>query len=106
MSSPYFPISGTQRTTGLIQVFLYLQALDVLTTLIGFKLGAAEASPFVRVLMHAGPTAGVALSKAIALLLGGVCVYYGKRHLIRWITYWSAGLVVWNLMIILVALGH
>ena len=39
----------------LVQVFIYLQLLDVLTTLVGFKLGAAEASPFIQVLMHAGP---------------------------------------------------
>ena len=29
-------------------VFLYLQILDVLSTLIGFSLGNTEASPFVR----------------------------------------------------------
>ena len=28
-----------------IQVFVYLQVLDYLTTLVGFKLGASEASP-------------------------------------------------------------
>ena len=43
------------------QVFIYLQLLDLLTTLIGLRLGAAEASPFIRVLMHVGPVAGVAL---------------------------------------------
>ena len=44
---------------GTIQVFVGLQLLDLLTTLLGFKLGAAEASPFIRMLMNAGPTAGV-----------------------------------------------
>ena len=42
------------------QIFIYLQLLDLLTTLVGFKMGAAEASPFIRMLMPAGPAAGVA----------------------------------------------
>ena len=35
----------------LTQVFVYLQLLDLLTTLLGLRLGAVEASPFVRLLM-------------------------------------------------------
>ncbi len=85
----------------LISIFIYLQLLDLLTTLVGFRLGASEASPFIRVLMHAGPAAGVALSKLFALGLAGVCLYFKKNHLVRWITYWYGGLVVWNLMVIL-----
>jgi hypothetical protein len=65
----------------IVQVFIYLQLLDVLTTLVGFKLGAAEASPFI----------------------GAICIYTRKHHLIRWITYWYGGLVVWNLMVLLAA---
>jgi hypothetical protein len=87
----------------LVQVFIYLQVLDVLTTLVGFKLGAAEASPFIRVLMHIGPTAGVVASKVLALGIGAICIYTRKEHLIRWITYWYGGLVVWNLMVLLAA---
>jgi len=89
-----------------VQIFVYLQLLDVLTTLVGFKVGAAEASPFIRVLMHVGPAAGVVASKVLALGIGGVCIYTKKYHLIRWITYWYSGLVVWNLMVVLVAPGH
>src|ERR1700692_3477939 len=47
----------------LIQIFCYLQALDFLTTLIGLKLGISEASPFIRFLMHYGPSVAVAASK-------------------------------------------
>jgi len=89
-----------------VQIFIYLQLLDVLTTLVGFKLGAAEASPFIRVLMHVGPIAGVVASKVLALGIGGICVYTRKHHLIRLITYWYGGLVVWNLMVVLSAQGH
>jgi len=87
----------------IVQVFIYLQLLDVLTTLVGFKLGAAEASPFIRVLMHIGPAAGVVASKVLALVIGGICIYTRKHHLIRWITYWYGGLVVWNLVVLLAA---
>lgn len=87
-------------------LFVYLQLLDLLTTLVGFKLGAGEASPFIRALMHTGPAMGVALSKFLALGIGGLCVWANRPHLIKWITYWYGALVVWNLMIILNAPGH
>lgn len=87
------------------QVFVYLQLLDLLTTLVGFRVGAAEASPFIRTLMHTGPMMGVFLSKILALGLGGYCVYTKKMGLIRLITYWYGGLVVWNLMIMLTVPG-
>ena len=83
------------------QVFIYLQLLDLLTTLVGFKMGAGEASPFIRLLMQAGPATGVMISKLIALALGGLCLYLKKQHLIRWATYWYGALVVWNLMVML-----
>jgi hypothetical protein len=82
-------------------IFVYLQLLDLLTTLVGFRLGASEASPFIRILMHAGPALGVTISKVLALGLGALCIYLKKQHLIRWITYWYCGLIVWNLMVIL-----
>jgi len=84
-----------------VQVFLYLQLLDLLTTLIGFRMGALEASPFIRMLMQVGPGWGVLLSKMAALAIGAVCVKLNKTHLIRWINYWYAGLVVWNLFVVL-----
>jgi hypothetical protein len=82
-------------------IFIYLQLLDLLTTLVGFRLGAREASPFIRVLMHAGPATGVVLSKGLSLALGAMCIYWKKNHLIRWASYWYCGLVVWNLMVLL-----
>jgi hypothetical protein len=88
---------------GANQLFVYLQLLDFLTTLVGLKVGAAEASPFIRLLMHAGPAAGLAMSKLLALALGGLCLYLKKPHLIRSATYWYCGLVLWNLAVILSA---
>jgi hypothetical protein len=91
---------------GIYQVFVYLQLLDLLTTLLGFRLGAAEASPFIRLMMHAGPVNAVIASKVLALGIGALCIYVNKAHVIRWISYWYGGLVVWNLMVMLVAAGR
>lgn len=81
----------------LIEVFLYLQVLDILTTLIGFRLGNSEASPFVRLMVHWGPFAGLVLSKILAASLAFTCLLLHKRKVILWITYWFAAVVVWNL---------
>jgi hypothetical protein len=87
----------------LVHIFVYLQLLDLLTTLVGFKLGAAEASPFIRVLMHAGPALGVALSKLVAFAIGGVCVHNRKLRLIRLANVWYGGVFVWNMAILAAA---
>ena len=85
------------------QIFIYLQLLDLLTTLLGIRLGAVEASPFVRLLMHAGSLNGVVASKVLALGIGALCIYSRRSHVLRWISYWYGVLVVWNLMVILAA---
>ena len=51
-------------------------------------------------LMHAGPATGVLASKLPSLGLGAIFLYYKKNHLIRWISYWYGGLIVWNLMVL------
>jgi hypothetical protein len=84
-----------------VQVFLYLQVLDFMTTLLGFRLGASEASPFIRTLIHMGPAIGVALSKVVAVGLGAFCIWRKKAYVIGWANYWYAALIVWNLAVIL-----
>jgi len=85
-----------------ILVFLYLQILDCLTTFVGFRLGATELSPFIAHIMHlTSPVAGVVASKGVALAIGGTCLFTHRSRVLSWINYWYAGLVVWNLVIIL-----
>jgi len=86
-----------------VKFFIYLQILDFLTTLVGFKLGVPEASPFVRSLMHYGPGFAVAASKIMAISLAGLCIALNRTHLVRWVNYWYAALIVWNLCSILVS---
>ena len=86
-----------------LQVFLYLQVLDLMTTLAGFRFGAHEVSPFIAKLIHSSsPVTGVILSKVLALTIAGVLLSRNRARLIGVINYWYAGLVVWNLSILLV----
>ncbi len=90
-----------------IQIFVYLQLLDFLTTMAGFKVGAYEVSPFIVKLIHSSsPLLGLVASKAIGLIVGGLCIALNRVRLIALINYWYAGLVVWNLCVILVAQQH
>lgn len=83
------------------RVFVYLQLLDALTTLLGFRLGAQEASPIVRMLTDMHPVTGLAISKAAAFLLLALCYWTGRFRVISWINYWFAALVVWNVCVLL-----
>jgi hypothetical protein len=101
------PSDGTTVSAGTpwnlslsIQLFLYLQVLDFLTTCVGFRLGLDEASPFIQFLMHLGPMAGVAASKVVAVGLGAFCVWQRRFRVIQIMNYWYAALVVWNLALI------
>jgi len=80
-----------------IELFLYLQILDVLTTLVGFSLGNLEASPFVRLMVRWGPVNGLIVSKLFAGCVALLCLALKRRHLIRWINYWYGALALWNL---------
>jgi hypothetical protein len=87
-----------------VHIFLYLQLLDFLTTMVGFRLGASEASPFIAKLIHAtSPAVGVAASKVVGLGIGGLCLFLNRARLVGWINYWYAGVIVWNMFIILAA---
>jgi hypothetical protein len=82
-------------------LFLYLQVLDALTTLTGFSLGAQEGSPFVQALVRWGPVIGLFACKVVALVVVSACFWLGRPYLVRWINYWYAVLVLWNVCIIL-----
>jgi len=61
-------------------------------------------SPFIARLIHSSsPAIGVGLSKIAGIVIGGVCVATQRKRLVGWINYWYAGLVVWNLCVILAA---
>jgi len=39
----------------------------------------------------------------MAIGLAGLCVALNRTHLVRWINYWYAALIIWNLCSILIA---
>ena len=87
-----------------IPVFFALQALDILTTLIGLQLGAREASVFVGRMLHLGPVAGLLVAKCFAVILASAALAFKRERVIVFLNYWFLGLVAWNLGTILVAL--
>ena len=84
-----------------LTVFVALQVLDVLTTLIGLNVGAQEASIFVGRLMNAGPIAGLLISKILGVALVAMALKFRRTRVIVFLNYWFAVVVSWNLVLIL-----
>jgi hypothetical protein len=84
-----------------LAVFVALQMLDILTTLIGLRAGAQEASVFVGRLMSAGPTAGLLISKILGVALVCTALKFRRPRVIVFLNWWFSGVVTWNLVLIL-----
>ena len=84
-----------------ISLFICLQALDVVTTLIGLRLGSAEASIFISRLMRLGVLEALVISKLIALLLAAAAIRYKHGRVVVFLNYWFGAVVGWNLCNIL-----
>ena len=88
-----------------MSVFFSLQALDVLTTLIGLRLGAKEASVFVGRLLALGPVEGLLISKCFAIILAAAALGFKRPRVVVFLNYWFAVLIAWNLFTILSTLA-
>jgi hypothetical protein len=88
-----------------LSVFLGLQALDVVTTLLGLRLGAKEASVFVGRLLALGPVAGLLISKCFAVILAAAALRFKRPRVVVFLNYWFAVLIAWNLFTILTVLA-
>ena len=86
-----------------LTVFVVLQVLDILTTLMGINMGAQEASVFVGQLMHAGPVGGLLLSKIFAVFLVAAALKFKRPRLVVFLNYWFAAVITWNLAMIAIA---
>ncbi len=80
--------------------FVYLQVLDLLTTVAFLLNGIQEGNPLVRWALRASPhpLGGLVGVKILALLLGLYCWRYGKQRLLGRINMMFAALVAWNLL--------
>lgn len=83
-----------------IGLFLILQILDVVTTLVGLHLGAQEGSSFIGHLLQTGPLSGLLISKIIAAGLAAFAVFLNRKRLLVFLNFWFAAVVVWNLIAI------
>ena len=84
-----------------LTVFIALQVLDMVTTLLGLQLGAQEASLFLGHLMQVGPVAALLIAKILAVLLAAAAMKYKRPRLVVFLNYWFAAVVTWNLAMIL-----
>ena len=80
-----------------ICVFLGLQILDVLTTVVGLHLGAHEGSSFIGHLLRTGPLSGLIISKILAAGLAAFAIFLNRKRLLVFLNYWFAAVVLWNL---------
>jgi hypothetical protein len=83
-----------------MSVFFSLQALDVLTTVIGLHMGAHEASLFVGRLLSIGPVAGLLISKCFAVILAAAALGFHRPRVVVFLNYWFVAIVAWNLFTI------
>jgi uncharacterized membrane protein len=80
--------------------FIALQALDLLTTMVAFRMGAYEVNPLVAHLtLTFGRFRGVLISKLIAI---GIAM--GVRRLIWVVNVFYAIIILWNSMTLLASL--
>jgi hypothetical protein len=90
---------------GVLAQFVYLQLLDVLTTLAFLLQGVAESNPLVRWAMRTAPdpVSGLVLVKVGALALGMFCAFSSREALLRKVNLFFAVLVAYNLVALILA---
>jgi hypothetical protein len=84
-----------------IAVFLGLQALDVLTTMLGLRVGAKETSVFVGQLLNLGALEGLLISKCFAVILAAAALGFHRPRVVVFLNYWFVLVITWNLGTIL-----
>ena len=89
-----------------IGLFLGLQVLDVLTTLMGLHLGAHEGSTFIGHLLQTGPVSGLIISKILAAGLAAFAVFLNRKRVLLFLNFWFAAVVAWNVIAICLQYGR
>jgi hypothetical protein len=104
-ASPLSRLFAVTPTSIFVQ-YIYLQALDLLSTVAFLISGVAEANPLVRFAIRqaGGPLPGLLCIKAGALMLGLLCLAKGKVRLLQKANVFFAFLVVWNLVSLILGL--
>ena len=87
----------------ILALFVYLQILDGLTTILFLRMGLPETGWVASVLVRWSPLAGVLLVKAAAIAVGVLAVRLHKDRVIRLANIGYSGVVAWNLLCMIVA---
>jgi hypothetical protein len=89
----------------LLTDFVYLQLLDILTTLAFLMQGVAEGNPLVRWALAQGenPIQSLIVLKAAAVVLAAYCVVRARHRVLRIANIFFAVLVAYNLVCIILA---
>jgi hypothetical protein len=102
MCEPMLPfLSRKEFPAPSLTVFVALQTLDILTTLLGLRIGASEGSFFIGRLMRTGPIAALLIAKILAVALVAVALKFKRPRLVVFLNYWFAAVVTWNCGLIL-----
>jgi len=80
-----------------LKVFVALQVLDIVTTLLGLSMGAKEASIFLSRLMNLGPVAALLIAKILAVALVAMALKMKRPRVVVFLNFWFAAVVSWNL---------
>ena len=83
-----------------IVVFVALQLLDVLTTILGLRVGAHEGNYLVAQFMRWGPALGLLIAKFLGFLFLLLAFVAGRMRVLRLLNLWFLCIVAWNLAII------
>ena len=85
--------------------FIYLQLLDVLTTIAFMMQGVGEGNPIVRWAMRAteNPFGGLFMLKGAAIALAMLCIYRSRERLLQRVNVLFAAVIVYNLVALILA---
>lgn len=89
----------------LLIVFVGLQLLDVLSTLVFLHQGVAEANPIVRAALSVSrsPAVALILLKIGGSILAATCWFSGRRRLLKKVNFVYVGCVLWNITAVMIA---
>jgi hypothetical protein len=93
-------MTAVRPQTKVLSLFIFLQCLDLLTTLVFISEGLTEGNPIVNwALSYAhAPWVGLIVTKLTAGLIGQYCYTSGRTNLLRRANLGYSLVVGWNLM--------
>jgi hypothetical protein len=93
---------------GLIALFSYLQALDLLTTMVFLAAGVREANPIVNFALRSAdsPLQALLVVKALAFLIAFYCWRAGRHSLLVRVNWFFAAIVAWNILALLMSVAQ